>query len=141
VGVRVVDELRARTLPDDVEVVDGGTQGLGIVPLLQGRRRIIFVDAADMGREPGDFCRFTPNEARLGGAGLMDQDRRIAIHEAGLRDALLLAELLGVVPEEVIIFGVQPANLDWDSVLSPQVAAALPSLIDAVLAELPDTAE
>ena len=33
------------------------------------------------------------------------------------------------LPDEVIIFGVQPANLDWEDGLSPQVEATLPGLV------------
>jgi hydrogenase maturation protease len=123
--------LAGRTLPEDVEVVDGGTQGLGIVPLMQGRRRVIFCDAADMGQEPGHLARFTPDEVRL-----LSREQGISIHEAGLRDALVLAEALDALPQEIVIFGVQPANVDWDSALSPQVEAALPELAEAILKEI-----
>jgi hydrogenase maturation protease len=113
--------------------VDGGTLGLGLVALLEGCQRVIFVDAADMGQAPGQFVRFMPEEARLLGG-----DERITIHEAGLRDALLLAQALNVLPDQVVIFGVQPAKLDWDSTLSPEVEATLPSLIAAIQIELSD---
>jgi hydrogenase maturation protease len=131
IGVRVVQALMERPLPAGVEVVDGGTQGLGLVSLLEDRRRVIVVDAANVGRTPGEFVRFTPEEAKLLGG-----DQRLSIHEAGLRDALLLAQVLGVLPDEVVILGVQPANMDWDQDLSPAVLAALPRLVAAVLEEL-----
>ncbi len=131
VGVRVAQILAAQALPDDVEVVDGGTQGLGIVNLMEGRQRVILVDAADVGIDSGEFVRFTLDEARL-----LGDDRHLSVHAAGLRDALLLAQALEVLPDEVVIFGVQPVNLEWDSTLSPQVEAALPSLVAAVLAEV-----
>ena len=131
VGVCVAQILAAQALPDDVEVVDGGTQGLGIVNLMEGRQRVILVDAADVGIDSGEFVRFTLDEARL-----LGDDRHLSVHAAGLRDALLLAQALEVLPDKVVIFGVQPANLEWDSTLSPQVEAALPSLVAAVLAEV-----
>lgn len=133
-GVRVAQALAAQALPPDVEVVDGGTQGLGIVSLLEGRRRVILVDAADVGQSPGQFVRFTLDEARL-----LGDDWHISVHAAGLRDALLLAQALKVLPAQVIIFGVQPAHLEWDSDLSPQVEAALPGLVAAVLEEVVST--
>ncbi len=130
VGVRVAQALTAKALPPGVEVVDGGTRGLGIVNLIEGRRRVIFVDAADVGRSPGQFVRFTLDEAHLRG-----DDQSLTVHAAGLRDALLLAQALRMLPDEVIIFGVQPANLEWNSGLSPEVEALLPNLMSAVLAE------
>ncbi|MBS1253863.1 MAG: Hydrogenase 1 maturation protease [Anaerolineales bacterium] len=131
VGVRVAEALATRDLPDDVEVVDGGTHGLGLVNFMEGRQRVILVDAADVGESPGEFRRFTLDEARL-----LGDDRHLSVHAAGLRDALLLAQALDVLPDEVVIFGVQPANLEWYSALSPQVKAALPDLITAVMTEL-----
>lgn len=131
VGARVAQALRGQTLPGDVEVVDGGTQGLGLVPLLEGRRRVIVIDAAEVGRDPGQFVRFTPDEVRLLGDG-----QRLSVHAAGLREVLLLAQALAMLPDEVIIFGIQPANLEWVADLSPQVESALPGLVEAVLAEL-----
>lgn len=131
VGVRVAQILAEQTLPPGVEVVDGGTQGLGIVNLMEGWQRVILVDAAEVGKVPGQFVRFSLDEAQL-----LGDDQHVSVHTAGLRDALLLAQVLKMLPGEVIIFGVQPANLKWDSALSPQVEATLPDLIDAVLAEL-----
>ena len=131
VGVCVAQMLTEQVLPPGVEVVDGGTQGLGIVNLMEGWRRVILVDAAAVGKSPGQFVRFTLDEARLPG-----DDQHLSVHAAGLNDALLLAQALKILPDEVIIFGVQPASLDWDSSLSPQVEATLSALIEAVLAEL-----
>jgi hydrogenase maturation protease len=123
--------LSKLSLPADVEVIDGGTQGLGIVNLMAERQRVVFVDAAEMGRPPGQFVRFTPDQARL-----LGDDVHLSVHAAGLRDALLLSQTLQVLPGQVIIFGVQPASLEWGSELSAPVEAALPDLVAAILAEV-----
>jgi hydrogenase maturation protease len=130
VGTTVARALAERDLPAGVEVVDGGTQGLGLVSVMEGRQRVILVDAADVGRVPGQFVRFALDEAHLRG-----DDQPLSVHAAGLREALLLAQALGVLPDQVIIFGVQPARVDWDDALSPEIEAALPALVEAVLAE------
>ncbi len=131
VGVRVTQALMAENLPDGVQVVEGGTQGLGLVSLMEGWQRVILVDAADMGQDPGQFVRFTPQEARL-----LGDDLHLSAHEAGLRDALLLAQALNLLPDEIVIYGVQPARLTWDDGLSPQVEAAIPALVGSILDEL-----
>jgi hydrogenase maturation protease len=120
VGVRVAHLLATQPLPP-------------IVNQIEGRRRVVFVDAADVGRSPGEFACFSLDEAQL-----LGDDRHLTIHAAGLRDALLLGQALDILPEEIIIFGVQPANLEWDSALSPEVEAILPKLIAAVLEETAD---
>jgi hydrogenase maturation protease len=130
VGVRVAQALTGWVLPDGVKVVDGGTPGLELVNLMEDWPRVILVDAANVGRKAGQFVRFTLDETRL-----LGQDQHLSVHGAGLRDALLLAQALDVLPAEVIIFGVQPARLDWQEGLSPEVEAALPGLVQSVLKE------
>jgi hydrogenase maturation protease len=134
VGVRVVQLLAAKELPVGVETVDGGTQGLELVNLMEGWQRVILVDAANLGQAQGQFMRFSLDETRL-----LDTHEPVSIHAAGLRDALLLAQALGVLPAEVIIYGVQPANLDWDTELSPRVEAAVPEIANRILEELDQT--
>jgi hydrogenase maturation protease len=131
VGVRVARALAEQELPGDVEVLDGGTLGLGLVPLMEGRRRVIVVDAADVGRTPGQFVRF-----RLGDARLLGDDQHLSVHAAGLRDALLLARALDMLPDEVVLVGVQPVNLEWNSSLSPEVEAAIPHITATIVDEL-----
>ena len=131
VGVRAAQALRTRTLPENVEVADGGTRGLDLVNLMEGWPRVILIDASHVGRTPGEFMRFTLDEVRL-----LGDDDPLSIHDAGLREALLLAQVLGVLPEQVIIYGVQPAHLVWRDGLSQEVEATLPELVDAVLEEV-----
>ena len=131
VGVRVAQALAERDLPEGVEVVDAGMPGLGLVGLIEGCQHVLVVDAANVNRVPGTFVRFTADELLLGSVS-----QSLSIHAAGLQDALLLAQALDVLPREMVVFGVQPANLDWDSSLSPEVQASLPGLVEAVLAEV-----
>ena len=131
IGVEVVERLRAQGLPAGVEVSDGGTHGLDLVNLMHGRRRVILVDAAPLGKRPGEYVRAALDRVRLRAPADLH-----SAHAAGVGEALALARALDLLPEEVIIFGVQPACVDWHSALSPEIEAALPDLITAVLAEI-----
>jgi len=133
VGPRVVTELQQRGLPDGVTAIDGGGGGLDILRLLEGWERAIIVDAADIGRQPGEFIRFTPEEARL-----IQTDFSLSVHTAGLADALALARALEHPLPSIVIFGVQPERMDWREGLSPAVEAVLPLLIAAIEEELQD---
>ena len=131
VGTQIATLLASLALPEGVEVVQGGTPGLELVNWMEGWQRVIIIDAADVARQPGEFVRFTPDQGHL-----LGDDQHLSIHAAGLRDALLLAEILGTLPKEVIVYGVQPANLDWVDALSPEVEAAAPRILRAILDEL-----
>ncbi len=132
VGPRVVAELLRRGLPDGVEVVDGGTRGLDLLHLLEGWEQAIIVDAAMLGRNPGEYVRFTPEEAHLLGTLVP-----LSSHAAQLADVLTLARALGRRLPDIIIYGIQPERMDWEEGLSPAVEAALPRLVEDILGQLP----
>ena len=131
VGPRLVDELLRRQLPPWVSVVDCGSGGLDLLRLWDGWPRVVVVDAADVAQEPGRFVRFTPDEARL-----LTADDRFSMHNAGLAEALALARALQMPLPSIVVFGVQPQQLDWQEGLSPAVTATLPELVEAVLREV-----
>ncbi len=131
IGPRVVEELTRRGLPDRVTVVDGGTGGPDLMQVLEGWKRVVVVDAAEIGQEPGQFVRFTLDQVRL--ARTTDS---FSLHHAGLSEALALADALGRALPEMVIFGVQPSEVGWREGLSPAVQTALPSVTDAVLGEI-----
>lgn len=132
IGVLAAQRLRARPdLPPGVVVRDGGTAGLGLIPMWEGFDRLVLIDAVEMGLPAGAIRRFTWDEARVSG-----HERALSAHQTDLADALLLAETLKILPPEVVIFGVQPGSMEWDQPLSSAVERALPDLIDALLNEL-----
>jgi hydrogenase maturation protease len=130
VGVRVIEELNHRGLPQGVTALDGGAGGLDLLRLLERWGRVVIVDAADLGKEPGQYARFTPEQAHLVGA-----PSAFSLHNAGLSEVLALADALDMRLPEMVIFGVQPAEMGWKEGLSPAVAAVLTALADAVLQE------
>jgi hydrogenase maturation protease len=131
VGPRLVEELTRRGLPEGVTALDGGTGGLALLHVLEGWQRAVIVDAADVGREPGQFVRFTPEQARL-----VQAADHVSLHQAGLSETLSLANALGQTLPDLVIFGVQPAKIGWGEGLSQSVEAALPALTDAILVEI-----
>lgn len=130
VGCRLIEALATRELPSDVEALDGGAPGIGLINLLEGRRRVIIVDAAEMGRPAGAIVRFRPEEVTLTGSA-----ERFSLHRTAVADALALARALDLPLPEIIFFGVQPGRIGWSDALGPEVAATLPALVEAVLAE------
>lgn len=134
IGVRAVEALSAGDWPDTIELADGGTGGTNLVELIAGRRKVIVIDAMDAGAEPGTILRLTPDQ-------LAPADRpHYSVHEFGLLETLQFAERLGCAPTEVVVLGVQPATLESGLELSPELAAAIPRIIEAVRRELEATA-
>jgi hydrogenase maturation protease len=130
VGVRVVQALERLTLPPDVEVVDGATGGFALVDVLAHRRKVIVVDAIEAACEPGTVLR-------LDGDHLAPAGRTpLSLHEVGFVETLAAARQMGLAPAEVVVIGVRPEVVEWGLELSPALAAGLPRVVAAVLAEL-----
>ena len=131
IGPRVAQRLqRDYRLPSGVAVVDGGTRGLELLSLLEGVERLLVVDAVKNGCTPGTVIRLARDQVpRVIKA-------KLSMDEAGLSDLLAAAELLGHVPPEIVLWGIQPASLDFGEELSPPVASQFDALVLHVLEEL-----
>lgn len=131
IGVRVVEAFRQRyAVPAEVEAVDGGTAGMGLIDLIAGREHLIVVDAVAAGGPAGSVVR-------LAGAEIVPFLRqRLSPHQLGLLDLLAYLELMETAPQSVTIIGITPADLSLSLELSPGLRAALDGLADRIAAEL-----
>ncbi len=132
VGVRVVEELVKRyEIPDDVEVIDGGTLGLNLIYFLDNADRLLVVDALLGGNPPGSLYKFKGDQVKA-----YFREKKLSAHDIGLQEVLGVAELIGKVPKEVVVIGVEPESLDVSLELSPSVKKVLERLLDEVLKQL-----
>ncbi|CAG9191838.1 putative hydrogenase 1 maturation protease HyaD [Paraburkholderia tropica] len=107
-GVRAVEALNAQyACAPNVELVDGGTQGLALLPLVESAQRLIVFDAIDFGLEPGTLDVREGEEVPV-----CLQARRMSLHQMGFADVLACAQLKGHYPQEIVLIGVQPVELD-----------------------------
>jgi hydrogenase maturation protease len=107
VGVHVVKEIgeRFRFTPE-IDIVDGGTLGLTLLPVIGGYTRVLFVDAVEAGLEPGTIVVREGEEV----PSLLGS--HVSVHQAGLADLLYAARLAGVMPPKVSLVGIQPQAVD-----------------------------
>jgi hydrogenase maturation protease len=131
VGVHAVARLRER-LPctDTIELVEGGTAGLLLLPYLADCDRVIIIDAIDTGASAGTLVRLEGDDWPAMFA------THVTVHDVGLRDLLGAAQLSGAWPQRLVLPGVQPASTAIGTELSAPVADALEPLVGAVAAEL-----
>jgi len=132
-GIHAVRELLARyDLPPRVEVVEGGTAGLLLVPALSDADRAVIVDAIDLAAVPGTLHRL---EGRSWSTAFLP---RLTPHDAGLSDLLGATALAGALPAELLLLGLQPERIGWGCEPTSTVAAAIPMLVDALADVLRD---
>jgi hydrogenase maturation protease len=121
-GVRCVEALRAGwDFAEHVQLVDGGTQGLYLLPLVQQATRLLILDAVDYGLAPGTLKRVENDEVlRFLGA------KKMSLHQTGFQEVLMLAQMTDSYPKDVLLIGCQPEELeDYGGSLRPCVKAAL----------------
>jgi hydrogenase maturation protease len=132
VGVRAVEELQRRYgFPDNVSVVDGGTQGLWLLSTLQECDHLIVLDAVMGKSEPGAIYRLTGDDLPKG------LRAKQSAHDSDLVECLNLCKLIEVGPQTCVVLGVQPADIQpFGLELTERVAGSIESLLDRALDEL-----
>lgn len=130
-GVRCVEVLNeVWRFPAHVTVMDGGTQGLYLLPYVQEADCLLVFDAVDYGDAPGTLREVVGDEVpRFMGA------KKMSLHQTGFQEVLAAAELTGKLPGELVLIGVQPEELeDFGGSLRAVVKARLPAALDLGLA-------
>ena len=129
VGVHVLQALRAGpALPDDVELLDGGTLSFTLAGPIQDADALIVVDAANINSPAGTWRLF---EGDAMDAFLLG-NRKSTVHEVGLTDLRAIAILAGHWPKRRAMIAIQPQVMDWGELPTSVVAAAIPAVAAAI---------
>ncbi|WP_321934962.1 MULTISPECIES: hydrogenase maturation protease [unclassified Paraburkholderia] len=128
VGVLALEQLKTNwQCPAQVELVEGGTRGRALLPVVESTQRLIVLTAIDFGLAPGALRVLTGDAAaeRL----YMCRPSRPGM---GFADALACAQLSGRSPREFVLIGVQPQASDcYGASLSSLVRAQLDATVEA----------
>lgn len=135
VGLYVVEELRRRLHDPDVVIDTAFTGGLNLLDLIRGYEKVILVDAVKQEKSrAGEVKRFLLNDA--------PSIHSCNPHDVSLTEAIRLAQQLGEqhLPKNIVVIGIVVRNtLDFGEHLSVDVASAVPTAVQMVLAELKNT--
>lgn len=135
-GSLVVERLLSDTtilarLPDpaSVDCLDGGTIGLGLLPLIEAVDGLVVVDLIDADRAPGTILD-------LDGESLLRRDIVLGVHDLGATELLATLHFMDAMPRRTRVIGIQPKEISLGVDLTPEVASAVPSLIDGIVGHL-----
>jgi hydrogenase maturation protease len=131
VGVHAANTIKQRyTFSPEVEIIDGGTMGLDLLPIFEGRDKVLIVDAVDFGKEPGHI-------------GIIENDdipsvlnSKLSVHHINLSDVLFAAKLIDISPSEMCLIGIQPQSIDVGLDMTDEIKGKIETLIDAVIGKL-----
>jgi len=131
IGVHVVKELQKENiLPQEVEVMEGGTDGFGLINIITETDRLIVIDSIKGGSEPGTLYKFDIEDA----PGTPDLFKT-SVHQIGILEVINLSSLIGKTPKTTVI-GVEPKSISRGMELSEEVRAKIPRVIELVKEEV-----
>jgi hydrogenase maturation protease len=131
VGVQAVRALEeCYELPPELEVVDGGTSGLDLLPYIEARERVLLVDAVNFRQDPGYIGVLENEEIPALFAA------KESLHHLGLMDVLAAAKLLDASPREICLIGIQPLRLEIGLELSELLQGKMELLLGRIIAKL-----
>ena len=132
VGKAITARLRLSSYqPTRVEIMEGETGALSTILMRPYINKVIIVDAANMGLLPGKWRRMLVNESFCENSAENDNS-----HGLGLLQAISLSRILGTLPDEIVIYGIQPQNIDYHEGLSEPLISTVTEVCKAIQYEL-----
>ncbi|HVA57670.1 MAG: HyaD/HybD family hydrogenase maturation endopeptidase [Gemmatimonadaceae bacterium] len=131
IGLAALERLREEwDIPAIVELVDGGTWGMTLLPLIESAQRVLFLDAIRTGRPTGTAVRLfgdeIPRQAAL----------KVSQHQIDLREVLAVAEFRGTLPPEMVAVGLEPATFELGDPMTPAVVDNLDQVVHMAVHQL-----
>jgi hydrogenase maturation protease len=128
VGVHVTELFKSSHEPiPNLDVIDGGTIGLSLLPEIEDADAVIIVDASEIGERPGAMRIFHNQEIDQQLSG-----KRRSVHEVALYDLFSAAAIRGRSPRERVLIAIQPACTEWGLDPTPEVKATIPLACEAI---------
>ncbi len=107
IGVHVVNHLEQNyRFKPEIEIVDGGTSGLDLLPFFGPDKTILLIDAVNYDMEPGTVG-ILEDEAILA-----QLDPKISLHHLGLSDLISISELTDRKAKKMTLLGIQPESME-----------------------------
>ena len=117
---------------ESVTVADLGTPGLDLVAHLSGIDVLILVDSVKNGAAPGTVTLYRKEEILRNGPAPVRMDP----HSPALSESILIAEMAGEGPEEILLIGITGEQYEVNAGLSEAAEKAAREAVVQILVEL-----
>ncbi len=130
VGIHIIRQLEKIPLKDNVEVMDGGTYGLGLIPYIEGRKKVILVDAVESDLPTGTIVQADLDEIEL------KEVNFLSVHQQGLQELLFFLRHCQPAPV-VVLYGVVVRDYNCFSTdLTPEVETSVLRVVSILKKEI-----
>ncbi len=131
VGVFVANTLvETYNFTPKIEIIDGGTFGLDLLPYIENKEKVLIVDAVNFGKQPG-YVEVLKNDEIM-----VQINTKMSVHHLGLSDIISATKLRDTEPEEMVMVGIQPKSLKTSIELTSEIKNKIDDIIKTILAQL-----
>jgi hydrogenase maturation protease len=131
IGLHVIETIKERYgFEPRIDLIDGGTAGLDLLPVIEHYQKVLFVDAVDAGESPGAIV-------------IIEDDAipsfltaQVSVHHVGLSDLLFAGRMAGSLPPEICLIGIQPESVDMGLDMTDILKESLDLLLTTVVERL-----
>lgn len=132
IGVHVVRELeRFMGVIENVDLFEAGISPMSMVHMIANRNKAILIDCARMGRNPGEICRFSPQEVIS-----IKSLPALSLHEGDFLNSLAISRKIGECPQDVVILGIEPYSITFGERISYALQERSSEYVEVVLEEI-----
>lgn len=131
IGPLIIKAMKAKP-SDDVELIEAGMSGLGILDFMKGADAVIVIDAVQSRQTPGTIHRLViPDDL-----GLLMQSAwnsgKTSTHGFGLGETLTLSHTLGTLPPTTLVYGIELGQTEMGTEVSSTVNQAIESVVSII---------
>lgn len=132
IGLRVVEKIVAESLDTDFIAIEAGNDGMKLLTYFnEDTERILVVDCACMGREPGDYLILDPDDVSS-----KKTTGKISTHEGDVLKLIELGKQIGGPVPGIKLLAIEPESLGMDMRLSDTLAARLEEYVAVAIREI-----
>lgn len=129
VGPIVIDRLTGR-IPETVALIESVGDATHLLDTWRGAGLAVIVDAVVSGGVPGSVHRID------GKGGFPSSWRSASTHLVGVAEAIDLGKAIGVLPDDLVVYGIEIGKVEPGVTLSPEIDIAADEVVEALAAEL-----
>ncbi|MBC8214494.1 MAG: HyaD/HybD family hydrogenase maturation endopeptidase [Candidatus Marinimicrobia bacterium] len=131
VGVFVANKLKdTYNFNPQIEIIDGGTFGLDLLPYIENKEKVLIIDAVNFGRQSGYIGVLKNDEI------VVQINTKMSVHHIGLSDIISATKLRDTEPNEMVMVGIQPKSLDTGMELTTEIRNKIDDIIKIILTQL-----
>lgn len=131
IGIRVVEKLACHYhIPDNIEIVDGGTAGTELLGTMRNTKHLIIADCVNTGASPGSLVTIKNDQIPA------FFQTKLSNHQLGISDLLAILKMTDDEPEQVTIIGMVPFSIENKLKLSKNAEKLIDEMLILLISKI-----